>query len=318
MDSRSRFDEAPTWASNSSGTDREERLLRFVDRLRSAQVRASIVANAEGGRTGFRRWRWLGLLLAVVVVVMGAAAAFLQTSGPSHVRPDGPPNSAVGTALVQPAPKPVRLSQPALPPKIAQPQPPEGVAELDAPADRPANPAPIRPVPGALSLSNPHPSAPAPAEQSAADPPNVAEAPTRPAAVTTPPKSIEPVAPRPEADAMVSFSRRHQLWPQLKPLNLRRLRPVLWVYYPRGSSRAEANSRSLAARIGLNLTSSDFNARANLPNDAVIKFSEERNHALARMIGKSLGDSGYRWKIENTSSSVGSHRNMIEVWLPMK
>jgi hypothetical protein len=74
----------------------------------------------------------------------------------------------------------------------------------------------------------------------------------------------------------------------------------------------------LAARIGSNLTSSDFNAQTNLPNDAVIKFSEERNHALALMIGKSLGDSGYRWKIEKSSSSVGSHRNMIEVWLPMK
>jgi hypothetical protein len=66
------------------------------------------------------------------------------------------------------------------------------------------------------------------------------------------------------------------------------------------------------------LTSSDFKARTDLPDDAVIKFAEERNHALARMIGKSLGVLGYRWRIENTSSSVGSHRNMIEVWLPMK
>ena len=208
-----------------------------------------------------------------------------------------------------------RLSQRALPPKIAQPQPPESVAEVDAPTDRPVNPAPIRPVPGAPSLSNPHPSAPALAEQSAADPPNLAEAPTPQAAVTTPPKSIEPVAPRREADALASPPPTVAAAEVSEPETAK---PVLWVYYPQGSSRAEANARSLAARIGSNLTSSDFNARTNLPNDAVIKFSEERNHALARMIGKSLGDSGYRWKIENTSSSVGSHRNMIEVWLPMK
>jgi hypothetical protein len=315
MDSRSRLNEAPTRASNSSGMNREERLLRFVDKLRSAQVRASIVANAEGGRIGFRRWRWRGLLLAVVVVVMGATAAFLQTSGPSHVRPVGPPDAAVGMALVQPAPEPAPLSQPAPPPKIAQPQPPEGVAELDAPADRPANPTPIRPIPGGLSLNNPHPSAPALGEQRAADPPNVAEVPTPPAAVTTPPKSIEPVAPPHEADAVASPSPTVAAAEVSEPETAK---PVLWVYYPHGSSRAEANARSLAARIGSNLTSSDFNAGTNLPNDAVIKFSEERNHALARMIGKSLGVSGYRWKIENTSSSVGSHRNMIEVWLPMK
>jgi hypothetical protein len=47
MDSRSRLDEAPTRASNSSGTDWEERLLRFVDRLRTEQVRAFIMVNAR-------------------------------------------------------------------------------------------------------------------------------------------------------------------------------------------------------------------------------------------------------------------------------
>jgi hypothetical protein len=315
MDSKSRLDEAPTRASNSSGTDREERLLRFVDRLRTEQIHASIAANAEGGRTGFRRWRWRGLLLAVVVVVIGAAAAFLRASGPSHVRLDASPGSAVGTALVQSAPEAAPSSQRALSPKIAQPQPPEGVAEGDAPTDRPVNPAPSRPVPGDLSLDNPHPSAPALAEPSAADSPHVAEAPAPPAAVTTPPKSIEPVAPPREADSVASPP------PTVAAAEVSEsetAKPVLWVYYPQGSSRAEANARSLAARIGSELTSSDFEARTNLPNDAVIKFSEERNHALARMIGKSLGASGYRWKIENTSGSVGPHRNMIEVWLPMK
>jgi hypothetical protein len=164
-------------------------------------------------------------------------------------------------------------------------------------------------------LSNPPPSAPALAEQSPADPPNLAEAPTPPAVVTTPPNSIEPPAPRHEADAVASPPPTVAAAEVPEPETAK---PVLWVYYPHGSSRAEANARSLAARIGSNLTSSDFKAQTNLPNDAVIKFSEERNHALARTIGKSLGDSGYRWKIEHTSSSVETHRNMIEVWLPMK
>jgi hypothetical protein len=137
----------------------------------------------------------------------------------------------------------------------------------------------------------------------------VAEATTPPLAVTTRPESIKPLAPRHEADAMASPPAASE--PETA-------KPVLWVYYLQGSSRAEANARSLAARRSSNFTSSDLKAQTDLPNDAVIKFSEERNRALARMIGKWLGNSGYSWKIENASSSNGSHRNMIEVWLPMK
>ncbi|MEA2737284.1 MAG: hypothetical protein QOH05_591 [Acetobacteraceae bacterium] len=313
MDSRSRLDEAPTRASNSSGTDREERLLRFADKLRSAQLRESTAASAEGGRTGFRRWFWRGLLLAVVVVVVGDAAVFLRTSGPSHLRRDATPDSAVGTVSIPSAPQAAPAGQQALPPKKARLQPPADVAEVDAPAERPVNPVPVRPAPEALSLSSSHRSAPG-AEQRAADPPNKPEVPTPDSAVTTAPKSIEP-APRREADAVPSPP---STVAAADVSGFETVKPVLWVYYPRGSSRAEASARSLAAGIGSNLTSSDFKTGTDSPNDAVIKFSEERNHVLARMIGKSLGVSGYRWKIENTSSSGGSHRNIIEVWLPMK
>jgi hypothetical protein len=312
-DCRARLDDDHTMTSNDRGTDREERLLHFVDILRTEQVRASIVANTEGGGTGFRRWRGRGLLLAVAIIAMGGAAAFLHASRPPRGHPDAKPHSALGMASVQPAPESAHLRQPALPPKIAQPQPPGGVAEVDIPAGRPANPASIRPTPEALSLSSPDPSEPVRAERQVTDPPEIAEAATLPAAVTTQPKSIDFPAPRQEADASASPAptRAAAEVPESEAA-----KPVLRVYYPHGSSRAEANARSLSARINSKLTSSDFEAQTNLPSDAVIKFSEERNHPLARVIGKSLGDSGYRWKIESTSSSVGSHRNMIEVWLP--
>jgi hypothetical protein len=94
--------------------------------------------------------------------------------------------------------------------------------------------------------------------------------------------------------------------------------PVLRVYYPHGSSRAEATARTLFQRIDSSLAGSEFQAQADLPNEAVIGFSEEKNHALARVIGKSLGQAGYRWKIENASASSGSPRNIIEVWLPRR
>jgi hypothetical protein len=217
--------------------------------------------------------------------------------------------------LVQSVPQPAPLSQPPPPPKTAPPRPPESVAEVDAPTDRPVSPAPIRPVPQAPSSSNLHPSESALAEQGAAEPPDVAEATTPPAAVTTRPEAVEPRAPTHEAEAVASPPPPRPVAEISEPETAK---PVLWVYYPQGSLRAAANARSLAARIDSHLASSDFKAQTSLPNDAVIKFSEETNHLLARMIGKSLGGSGYRWKIENTSGSVGLHRNMIEVWLPMK
>jgi hypothetical protein len=288
-----------------------------VDILRTEQVRASMGAKAEGGRTGFHRWRRRGLLLAVVVVVVvaGAAATFLQTSGPSYVNPGVPPDSAIGAALVQSIPEPPPSAPSAPSPKDAQSQPPQGVAEGDAPTERPVEPAPVRAVPGAFSLSPPDPSVSAPADQNAADLPNGAEATSPPAAVTVRPEPIEPLAPQHETDAIASAPPAGEGAKVHEPDTVK---PVLWVYYPQGSSRAEANARSLSARMGSSVTSADFKAQTNPPNGAVIKFSEKKDHALARKIGKSLGDSGYRWKIENSSSSVGPPRNTIEVWLPMK
>jgi hypothetical protein len=208
MDSRSRLNEGPAKAPKSFGTDREERLLRFVDILRTEQVRASIGANAEGGGTGFRRWRGLALFLT------------------DTVEPTAPP-----------------------------------------------------------------------------------------AAIATRPDPIEPRALRHEADAAAAPPPARAEAEVSEPETAK---PVLLVYYPHGSRHGEATARSLAAPIGSVVTSSDIKAPTSLPDDAMIVFSEERNHEFARMIGKSLGDSGYRWKIEKIPSPVGSHRNMIEVWLPMK
>jgi hypothetical protein len=314
MDSRSRFDEYPAGVSNGAGRDREERLLRLVDILRTEQVRASIVTNDEGGGTGFHRWRALGLLLAVAVIVMATAAAFLQVSGPSHVHPDSPPKPAVGAAPVQPAPIPARSGQRVLPPKAWQPQPHEGVAENDPPTNGPVGPGPNHPVPGARSWSN-HPSEAAFAEQNAAELPNVAEANRPPAAVTAPPNSVEPSGPRHEAD-MAASPQSTRAAPDVSESE--KAKPVLWVYYPRGSLRAEVNAWSLSVRTSSNFAHSDFKTQTNLPSDAVIKFSDERNHALARLIGKLLADAGYRWETQNATGSIYSHPNMIEVWLPMK
>jgi hypothetical protein len=315
MDSRSRLNDGLARAPESLSADREERLLRFVDILRAEQVRASIEANAKGGRTGARRWRGLAPFLVIVVIAIGVAAALLKAPGLSFVGPDATRDSAAGTASVQ-APVPPPSSQSALPPEIAHSRAPEGVPDADAPAGGPANLNPTSPVAGVLSSSNARPPGSAPAKQGAADSPNLTGPTAPPATVVARPDTIEPLAPGHDADAIAAPPPPVSAEPEVSELETGK--PILLVYYPHRSRRGEATARNLAARIGSEVTSSDIEAPASLPDNAMIKFSDERNHKLARMIGKSLGDLGYRWRIEKVPSLVESHRNMIEVWLPMK
>jgi hypothetical protein len=313
-DCEARWDEASkraanTGAANDRSPGREERLLRFVDILRTEQVRASIVA--EGDKTSFRRWRGPGLIMAVVFVTIGASA-FLPAFRPSGVHPDAQPDLTLGTAVAHLPPEPAYLAQQD-PEKIAQPQPPEGIVDADVPTGRAVNPAPIRSVPEALSPGSPHPSESVLPDRQAADSPDAAGAVAPAGLMTAQPKSIDLPAQQYEADVLAS---RPATKTAAEPSESEAAKPVLRVYYPHGSSRAEANARILSARIDSNLVGSDFQTRTDLPDDAVIKFSEEKNHTLARMVGKSLGNLGYRWKIENDSGAIGSHRNMIEVWLP--
>jgi hypothetical protein len=101
-------------------------------------------------------------------------------------------------------------------------------------------------------------------------------------------------------------------------------KPTLWVYYPFGSTLAGESARNLAIRVGATITAADFRPQANLPRAAdlpkvaVIRFSEERNHSLARVIGNTVGALGYSWKIESAVNMSGAQRNTVEVWLPTK
>jgi hypothetical protein len=319
MDTRSRLDEDYGRVPDNFATDREKRLLRYVDILRAEQIGASATVSAEGGRTGFGRWCSPGVLGTVVVVLTGLTL-LLQTLGPPHAHRDSPPASAITTALVPPAPQP---ALPELPPVLqsAQSQPSEdGTATAAAPAgpdSQTSNPLP--------SSRDADPSGPVLAERRMADPPDAAPADIAPTAA---PSEMPPTAAAARQDSAEPPVLQHEagVAAALSPAGATAVvpepeiaGPALWIYYSAGSSLAGQTARSLAARIGADVTSSDFAAQTDLPKAAVIRFSEERNHTLARTIGKSLGASGYRWKIENLSAtSAGSQRNMIEVWLPTR
>jgi hypothetical protein len=267
MDIRSRSGEDPATAPNSPGTDREERLLRFVDSLRAEQIRASAAANAEGDKAGFSR-PGRGLLWVVVLAVMGTAAALLLVLGPPHVHQNAVPSPATGTALVQSAPQPALIGQPTPLGKSAEPQPSEKVTESGAATIGPDATAPIRLMPGAPSSSSPHPSEPVPAEERTAEPPNAAAAATPPAVAPTRPEPIVPLPPQQEAGAAASPSPTRATVAVSEPETIQ---PVLRVYYPHGSLRGEANARSLAAQIGSNVARADVEAQSDLTMVAVVR-----------------------------------------------
>jgi hypothetical protein len=174
--------------------------------------------------------------------------------------------------------------------------PPEGTPDAIAtkvPQDNPGASLPTSVVPSLNNLPSPAPLA---AKQNADDPQNPPV--PEPQHTTGVPADPSPT----QAEAAISETGK----------------PALRIYYLFESPVAAKNAQSLATRIGAELTRSDFKAESDLPKHAAIRISEERNHALARTIGQSLGDLGYGWEIENLSGLTQSRRNVIEIWLPAK
>jgi hypothetical protein len=311
MDTRSQLDEYPPNVANAARPDREERLLRLVDILRTEQMRAAVIETEEVSKKRFPRWRSIGLFLAIAVIVIGTAAALLRVADPFHVHPGSPPGPPARLAPVQPALNPDRSGKSDVSPGVSPSQPHEAVTETEPAPNLQVAPGSNGEALGAQASSN-RPSLAAAPERTAADPPNVAE-PTAPPAAR--PNPVGSPGPEHRADTVAS--------PQSPGVaqatsESQTARPVLRVYYPKGSIRAEVNAWSLSVRSGSSFAGSDFMLQTNGSSDAVVKFSGERNHAVARLVGKYLGDAGYSWKIENTTGSADAQRNIIEVWLPMK
>ncbi len=286
-------------ASNGHSTEREERLLRLVDILRTEQLSASTTEPAEVETTNLRRWR-APALLAVVIVVGAAATLYVIRS--THIFAGAPSD------------------RPAQPAHVIQPDPAAKAALRPQPPDKTFNTASATSGPTSSNVTVPVPEAPAQSSQPLPAPNQQAISPSTPAdAVSSPASSAaEPklnVPPAPKQEAAEPDSASLAGTPS-DVLGSKPNKPALAVYVPAGSLRAETNARNLATQINPDIATSNIETQASLPSDAVIKISEENNHKLARTIGKSLGDLGYRWKIENSSGTAAPHSNMIEVWLP--
>jgi hypothetical protein len=190
--------------------------------------------------------------------------------------------------------------------KVIQPQPRDSAGDADVSTERPIRLS-VSPLPEDHAQSLPI------TEHQETERPDIAETATSLAGRIAETDPVDLPTPRPEANLPAN--------PPLAAITggvsrSNTNKPALLVYVPHGSLRAETNARSLSARVDVDLKMFDSESKSALPDDAVIKFSAEGNHTLARTVGKSLGDLGYRWRIENSSDLVAARRNMIEVWLP--
>jgi len=89
----------------------------------------------------------------------------------------------------------------------------------------------------------------------------------------------------------------------------------LSVHYLAGS---DAEARRLAAQLGSVFERRAIHTEAEVPRVAVIRFFQPSDHASARTVGKTLGDMGYTWRLENQSNAATGSPGTIEVWLPSK
>jgi hypothetical protein len=336
MDIRLESAEEADKAPDSDEVSPEERLQRLVlDSLRAEQeqpVDAPAVASPEPVRAETGGWRGLNLFLALVIAGAAAGGSLLLIIGQHDFGQDAPPRSTIATGPIHaaslPAPLPAALPVP-LPAPLS---PTVTVAPPPVPPEQPPRPAQLAVEPGAVSVQ---PDNTTPSHSDPAVPPSrglqsLTTEPAKPMVETLPSPtattaSRPDVVVRPEVSKMPTVQHDAGTAASLSaarvPATVHEAeidKPVLWVYYPFGATLAGENARTLASRIGSDVSSVDFIGLAEVPKIAVIRFSQERNVTLSKAMGKALANLGYRWRLEDGSNAGGAPHNMIEIWLPTK
>ncbi len=341
MNIGSRLAQDPARVAIDDETTPEERLQRLVlESLRAEYEEEAVTAVAvqppppERVRTG--RLRGLTLFLALVIATTAAGGLALLILGRQEIEQDPEPGVVATTEPVQPAP-PV-VSQPPIAPEnvsrraevAIEAEPPKAQADnaapisLDTVPPSPGTSRSLDPVPAKPSIDNPSNPAPFVAPRPS-DPPR----PNDPAKPNDPPRPNDPAKPNdpPRSGSAKSPVAQRETGTGASPSPARAIatarepeqgKPVVWIYYPIGATQAGETARTLAARIAPDAARVDYGAQADMPRIAVIRFSVGKNEELAKAVGKTLGNLGFRWKIEDVSKSVSTPHNMVEIWLPAR
>ena len=241
----------------------------------------------------FFNWRNLGRLWAALLGVAGSAAAALQVAGPPAPPRRLPADTAVTAA--EPAEEPAQ---------------PSGAASVGNTTElEPKNSSPMQSFPTTLLPSDSRPL------ETAAQTGHTLPKPLSSAALAGPanPKARQEPAPNKPPESKAPQPDRTTVVPGVNTP-----KPLLVIHYSRGSSLAKAEAQRLAAQLGSTFQGSNLDAQVEIPNAAIVKFSEPRNHAFALATGKSLANLGYSWRIDNAYSSGSSQLGVVEVWMPAK
>jgi hypothetical protein len=323
MDTKSRLADDPAAGEGSEELSPQERLQRLADAfdaggdwpdghiselVAAAQERPGRVnvATAENRPNSSGWWRNVVLFFVIVAAVTGVAGAILQIFGPARVQQDNANRPAQSSGPMPSGP------QAAPPATAAQPQPAQAAADVNTAKPLPTY-RPLGRVPAAPAPNNAVPSGSATTRQGVDSPQKTPTAAVPAAVDATRPDVAKTVAP-PRAQAVVNEPESAAGAASISDAGP----PSLSIIYQLGSGPAEDSARSLKAQMGSNVTSVDLSPRPDVPKVAVIRYSQERHHALARSIGPLLTNMGYTWKIESAASSTDSARGMIEVSLPPK
>jgi hypothetical protein len=326
MDTKSRLADNPAAGESGDELSPQERLQRLADAfdagpdwpeghiselVAAAQkkpARAEAVASVENRPDGSGWRRNVVLFFVIVAAVTGVAGAILQLFGPGRVQQGDSTRSTLSSG---PIPSPPQAAPPATSAQLQS-----GQTAADANATKVL--APYRPLGRAPAVPAPNNAVPpgsAITRQSVDTPQKALANATPPAVDPTRPDVAKPVTSQ-RAPAVVTEAAPAAGAASISDADAGR--PSLSIVYQAGSGSAEDSARSLKAQVGSNVTGVDLNPRSDLPKVAVIRYSQEKNHALARSIGPLLTNMGYSWRIESGATATDSPRGVIEVSLPTK
>jgi hypothetical protein len=93
----------------------------------------------------------------------------------------------------------------------------------------------------------------------------------------------------------------------------------LTIHYSAKSISSGTEASRIAARLAPRFGMVETGEEAEVPETAIVRFFFSEDHSTARAVASILGELGYAWRIENSSSQLRrSGARVIEVWLPMR
>lgn len=92
---------------------------------------------------------------------------------------------------------------------------------------------------------------------------------------------------------------------------------TLSIHFLASSGAAAAEAKALAARFGSGFQRAETHADPAAPPKALVRYSDQADHAVAKSIARLLADRHYTWRLErHVAAQSAAPSRTVEVWLP--